>query len=138
MNLLKCSIVHAHDGENLSASVSPVVANLPNPRKIAVKCGSGTICVPEGSQSPLIPLDFWSALADNSRNTLVAPLLELVLNRSSDVHQGRVFTKQNALSELQRITAAPPLLVHDWQAHLGQLLFCACTIDQVSATGGPV
>lgn len=138
MNLRSHPVVHVQDVQNLSASLSSVAANSRFPRKIAAKCGSGTFYVRERSQSPLIPLDFWSALTDTSGNTLVAPLLELILNHSSDVYQGRVLTKQNALSELQRITAAPPLLVHDWQAHLGQLLFCACTIDQMSATGGPV
>lgn len=86
MNLHSPPVVHVQDVQNCSASVSSVAANSRFPGKIAVKCGSSTFYVREGSQSPLIPLDFWSALADTSCNTPVPPL-PLV----GEAHLGWVF-----------------------------------------------
>jgi len=86
MNLLRRSIIHVQDELKLSTNVSSEVANPPFPRKIAVKCGSGTVYAHEAPQSPLIPLDLWPALADTPSNTPVPPI-PLV----GEAHLGWVF-----------------------------------------------
>lgn len=86
MKRLRSSNIHFRDRSNFSASVSSEVTNPPFPRKIAVKCGFGTIYAHAGPQSPLIPLDLWPALADTSSNTPVPPI-PLV----GEAHLGWVF-----------------------------------------------
>lgn len=73
----------------------------------------------------VIRLDFQRDVADTPGNTPTASLLELVPCHFSDVHKRRVFTEQIARFELQRITAAPPLMISNGQhANIGRLLFC--------------
>lgn len=88
MNRFRRSTVHFQEGPNLPATISSVVANPPFPRKIDVKCGFGTICAHDRSQSPWVPLDFWSGLADTFSSTHVPPL-PLV----GEAHLGRVLTR---------------------------------------------
>ena len=68
------------------------------------------------------PLAFAGPLADTSGNTLAAPLFRMVMCLRNDVHQGRVELEQPARSELNRITAAPPLMPLWHNAVLGRLL----------------
>ena len=70
-----------------------------------------------------IPLDFCQYTTDTSINTLATPLFRQVMCLRNDVHQGRVFRKHNARLELNRITAAPPLMPFRHNAVLGRLLF---------------
>lgn len=65
-----------------------------------------------------ISLDFSPFVTDTAGITPVPPL-PLV----GDVHLGRVFRKHNARLELNRITAAPPLMPFRHNAVLGRLLF---------------
>lgn len=111
MNLHSQSVVHVQDVQNLSASVSSVAANSRFPVKIAVKFGSGTFYAREGSHSPLIPVDFWSALADTSCNTPVPPLTLV-----GEAHLGWVYTRSTHSPCHSRLAVT----------HIkGEFLFCA-------------
>ena len=82
----------------------------------------------------VIRLDSRRGLTDTLGNTPAASLLDLVLCHFSDVHKGRVFTEHIARVELQRITAAPPLVISNGQhAYLGRLLFCFYRISLLNS-----
>jgi len=105
------SSVFVEDGTSLSSSVSSAVANAAFPGEIAVKCSSDTISAPEGSQTPLIPLDLWPALADTSSNTPVPPI-PLV----GEAHLGWVLTRSTHSPCHSRLAVT----------HIkGEFLFCA-------------
>lgn len=73
----------------------------------------------------VIHLDSWREVADTNCNIPAASLLELVPCHFSDVLKRLVLSEQIARFELQRITAAPPLVISNGQhANIGRLLFC--------------
>jgi hypothetical protein len=72
-------------------------------------------------------------MTDTSSNALVAPLFRQATCLRNDVHQGRVNLKHNAPFELNRITAAPPLMPSWHNAVLGRLLLFS---DFPSLAGG--
>jgi hypothetical protein len=69
-----------------------------------------------------IPLDFCQYTTDTRINSVVVPLFRQVKCPRNDVYQRRVFRKHNARLELNRITAAPPLMPFRHNAVLGRLL----------------
>lgn len=83
------------------------------------KCLSNNGCI-----TPAPPLSFVgdAQLGQVDFNTLAAPLFRQVKCPRNDVHQGRVPFSNNALFELHRITAAPPLMPFRHNAVLGRLL----------------
>ncbi len=78
----------------------------------------------DGCITPAPPLSFVGEahLGQVDFNTLAAPLFRQVKCPRNDVHQGRVPFSNNALFELHRITAAPPLMPFRHNAVLGRLL----------------
>ena len=123
MNPLDLPVVQNCVAKKRFVAIRRAVNRTENTGKFDLNHRERLVCGRLANGSWRIPLDFCQYTTDTSINILPAPLFRQVMCLRNDVHQGRVSRKHNARLELNRITAAPPLMPFRHNAVLGRLLF---------------